>query len=81
MAALVGWLLVLVVGDAVAGGSRLGPVVVGGVLGLFVLVELVTPATIKPQWQRRLSPVLLAAVALFVAIVGPRVYRIVGWWT
>ena len=66
----------LVVGTAVTGGGQLGPLVAGAVLGLFVLVELVTPATIKPRWQRRLSPILLAAVVLFVSIVGLRIYRL-----
>lgn len=66
----------LVVVAAVTGGGQLGPLVAGGVLGLFVLVELVTPATIKPRWQRRLSPILLTAVILFVSIVGLRIYRL-----
>lgn len=79
-AVLLGWLLVLVLGAAVADGERVGPLIVGGVLGLFVLIELVTPTTIKPRWQRRLSPILLMAVVLFVAIVGPRIYRLVISW-
>ncbi|MGN8215071.1 MULTISPECIES: hypothetical protein [Halococcus] len=77
VAALLGWLLVLVLAAAVTGEFRIDLLVVGGVLGLFVLIELVTPTTITPRWQRRLYPILTVAVVLFVGVVGLQIYSLI----
>jgi len=45
-------------------------------VGFLVLVQLVTPVSVTPQWQRRLRWVILAGLVVFAYVVITRVLSI-----
>ncbi|EMA47060.1 hypothetical protein [Halococcus saccharolyticus] len=75
--AVLGWLVLLILGMAIFGHPRTDFVIVGGTLGLLALSELAAPVSIQPQWQRRLRVVRITAVLLTVAVIAPRVYDLI----
>lgn len=77
-AAVVGWLLLIIVAMALADRPQMDFLIVGGTLGLLTLSELTTPASIQPEWQRRLWFVRVAAVVLTILVLLPRVSILVG---
>lgn len=67
--AFVGWLLGTVLVLAVVG--RVAPELLFSIslVGLFVVIELTAPVSIRPEWRKRLWAVILFGVAVLGLIV------------
>jgi len=78
IAALVIWLLLVIFFMILARNLSLEIFFVLWLIGLLVIVELISPAFVRPSYLRYLKYVIAAGVVIFGAIVAQKVMEILA---